>query len=131
VSTWTRTERAIEADAAAERLLAVHARCDRLAGELARRGDAAAAAELRSIAAQAVAGHPPVRIHFAALALGISHAEAVALTRDGTLPPAPWTGQLRVRLPDLALLIMRSTHDEHPPASTGVRRSPARARAAR
>jgi hypothetical protein len=105
VSTWKRTEQTIEADVAAERLLAVHARCCRLAERLARRGDAAAAAEARAIAEQAVADHAPVRINFAALALGICHADAVALTRDGTLPPAPWTGQLRVQLHDLARLL--------------------------
>jgi hypothetical protein len=107
VSTWQRTERAIEADLAAERLLAVHARCCRLAEQLTRRGETAAAAEALAIAERAVADHAPVRIHFAALALGISHADAVALTRDGTLPRAPWTGQLRVHLRDVARLVER------------------------
>jgi hypothetical protein len=104
VSSWTRTERAVKADTAAERLLAVYAGCCRLAEQLARRGDAAGAAQARAIAEQAVADHDPVRIHFAALVLGVPHADAVALTRDGTLPPAPWSGQLRVHLHDLARL---------------------------
>jgi hypothetical protein len=101
MTTWKRTAQAAGADAAAERLLAVHARCCRLAERL---GHSAAAAEARAIAEELVADHEPVRIHFAALALGISHADAVALSRDGTLPPARWEGQLRVHLRDVARL---------------------------
>jgi hypothetical protein len=104
VSTWHRTQQAVAADAAAERLLAVHAECCRLAERLARRGDAAGAAEARAIAERTVADHDPVRIGFAAFVLGIPHADAVRLTRDGTLPPAPWSGQLRVQLRDVARL---------------------------
>ena len=105
MSTWKRTEQAVKADMPVERLLAVHARCCDLARRLALRGDVAGAAEGRGIAQHAVADHEPVRIGVAALALGISHAEAVALARDGTLPPAPWTGQLRVHLRDVARLV--------------------------
>jgi hypothetical protein len=105
VSTWKRTEQAMAADMAVERVLAVHARCCALSRRFAQRGDAAGAADALAIAEQAVAGHEPIHIHVAAGALGISHAEAVALTRDGTLPRAPWTGHLRVHLGDVARLV--------------------------
>ena len=104
MSTWVRTRRALEADAAADRLLAVYDGAWAFADRLAAAGDRASAAAAGALGDAALADLPPVRVHYAALVLGVEHAQAVAWTRDGTFAPVPWTGQLRVALIDVARL---------------------------
>jgi hypothetical protein len=109
MSTWRATPGTRTADAAADRLLAAAAAAWALADRLHAAGDRANGCAAEALGDAVLQGAPPARLHYAALALGVDHAQAVAWVEDGTLPLAPWAGQFRVELVDIAFLARRRT----------------------
>jgi len=107
MTTWRPTPGTRVADAAADRLLDAAAAAWALADRLRAAGDRANAQAAEALGDTLLHGAPPARLHYAALALGVDHAQAVAWVEDGTLPLAPWAGQLRVELIDIAFLARR------------------------
>jgi hypothetical protein len=107
MSTWRATPGTRSVDAAADRLLAAAAAAWALADRLHAAGDRANAIAAEALGDAVLCGAPPARLHYVALALGVDHAQAVAWVEDGTLPRAPWAGQLRVELIDVAHLARR------------------------